>query len=330
MERQPATLFGSARTVITAAHCVNYGTTRGPGRNGTFTLAPSAGERHDYTTAQYVSYGRSHESSESDVALIQLAEPVPASVARPDPPPAAHPPRGTPMAIYGYGCQDRRSQSGQFAKQVFEFDWGSETQNLCPGDSGGPMLTPDGEVVTVNSAYLIGPGTDLFGDVTRYLEPLHAQVLEWAEGEPVVWIGDLGGGDEGGEVEPPGGEDPGARCAALASCGACAADAACGWCDRCVPRVVGEDGVISGQGCSGAVVTSPDRCDVAPPPPPSGPRGADCGTLAHVTEWTCEASASRFVRCGATGLELQDCPEGYYCPPGSTRVECLWGDYARR
>ncbi|MBX3275482.1 MAG: trypsin-like serine protease [Sandaracinaceae bacterium] len=330
-----ATLFGSARTVITAAHCVDYGTARGPGRYGTFTLAPREGEQHDYTIAQYVSYGRSSEGSEADVALIQLAEAVPASVARPDPPPGAHPPRGTRMAIYGYGCQNRSSQSGRFAKQVIEFDWGSDTRNLCPGDSGGPTLTPDAEVVTVNSAYLIGPGTDLFGDVVRYLDRLRTQVEQWAEGEPLVWVGDTG---PGGGVEPPPApppttppDDHTARCGALGSCAACTGDSYCGWCGRCVPLVVGEGGAVSGQGCTGQVTLSPAMCGGgAAPPPPAPPPGSDCGELASVTTWTCDASAYRFVRCGARGVELEVCPEGYYCPPGSTRHECLWGDYGRR
>ena len=343
-----ATLFGSARTVITAAHCVSYGTTRSPGNHGTFTLAPSEGESHEYTIRQYVSYGSSRDGSEADVALIQLDEPVPASVARPDPPPGEHPARGTTVAIYGYGCQNRGSQSGRFSKQVFEFDWGDETRNLCPGDSGGPTITPDGEVVTVNSAYLIGPGTDLFGDVVAYLDELHAQVVDWAEGEDVVWIGDSPGGG-GGDIDgggDGGGVEPGDRCAALSTCGACTGDASCGWCGRCAQLAVDESGDVVGEGCAAPVVTEPSQCGGGgggggdggdgggggggDDGDGGGRAGEDCGAWATLTEWTCDAAAVQFVRCGGRGLEFQVCPEGYYCPPGATTVECLWGDYGRR
>jgi len=341
-----ATLFGSARTVITAAHCVSYGTTRSPGNHGTFTLAPSEGQSHEYVIRQYVSYGSSREGSEADVALIQLGEAVPASVAVPDPPPAAHPERGTPVAIYGYGCQNRGSQSGRFAKQVFEYDWGSETRNLCPGDSGGPTITPDGEVVSVNSAYLIGPGTDLFGDVVAYLDELHAQVVDWAEGEDVVWIGDAPGGG-GGDIDDggDGGGDPTPpdRCARHASCGACTGDASCGWCGRCAQLAVDDGGNVIGEGCTSELILEPAQCggdgdggggggggDDGGGGGGGGRAGEDCGAWAAFTEWTCDAAAVQFIRCGARGLEFQVCPEGYYCPPGATTVECLWGDYGRR
>ncbi|MCA9610545.1 MAG: hypothetical protein KC619_33345, partial [Myxococcales bacterium] len=64
--------------------------------------------------------------------------------------------------------------------------------------------------------------------------------------------------------------------------------------------------------------------------PPPAPAPGACGEWSWLIEWTCEARAAEFVRCGPQGLEFLVCPEGYYCAPGTTTVECLWGDYARR
>lgn len=111
-----ATLFGSARTVITASHCVDYRTSSGPGSYGDFTLEPRPGERYRYTIRQMVSLGSNYGSSADDVALLQLAEAVPASVATPDAPAGAHPARGETATIYGFGCQ-ARGGGGAFAKR---------------------------------------------------------------------------------------------------------------------------------------------------------------------------------------------------------------------
>lgn len=304
-----ATLFASARTVITAAHCVDYRSTSSPGNNGEFTITPRAGETYDYVIAQYHSFDSGGGDSEDDIAILQLAEAVPASVATPDVPAGEYPAAGATVTIYGYGCQQRSSQSGSFEKQSFAHPWGDDTENLCPGDSGGPTLGPDGAVLRINSAYLIGPGTDLFGDVVRNVSRLREYVDRWAEGEDVRWIG-----EGGGSVDP--------TCATHLGCETCAG-AGCGWCGTCVAV----DASGRADACTGAVVLSPAMCS-----PSDGGVGdggtierGECGHLSDITEFTCAADAIRFVRCGPSGLEFLVCPDGYYCPPGSTEAECLWG-----
>ena len=322
-----ATLFASARTVITAAHCVDYGSSSGPGNYGEFTITPREGETHDYVIAQYHAFDAGGGANEDDIALLQLAEAVPAAVAIPDVPAGEYPDPGTTVTIYGYGCQERSRQSGAFEKQSFAHAWGADTENLCPGDSGGPTLGPDGAVLQINSAYLIGPGTDLFGDVVRNVSRLREYVDRWAEGETVRWIGEGGGG-----VDP--------MCATHLGCETCAR-AGCGWCGTCVAV----DASGRADACPGAVVLAPEMCSPGGGADGGGadggvgdggvgdggvgdggtpPRG-DCGHLSDIAEFTCATDAIRFVRCGPTGLEFLVCPEGYYCPPGSTEQECLWG-----
>ena len=105
-----ATLFASARTVITAAHCVDYRSSSGPGNHGEFTITPREGETHDYTIAQYHSFDGGGGDSEDDISILQLAEAVPASVAIPDVPAGEYPAPGATVTIYGYGCQERSSR----------------------------------------------------------------------------------------------------------------------------------------------------------------------------------------------------------------------------
>ncbi|MBX3269877.1 MAG: trypsin-like serine protease [Sandaracinaceae bacterium] len=288
-----ATLFGSARTVLTAAHCVDYRTSSAPGSYGDFTLEPRPGERYRYTIRQMVSLGGRSSSSRDDVALLQLAETVPASVAQPAPPVGAHPARGSAVTIYGFGCQ-ARGGGGAFSKQAFAYRWGETTYNLCPGDSGGPTMTEEGAVIQVNSAYVVGPGNDLFGDVVTHLASLRRYADVWRDGAPLVWVGDTP------PPPPPGGTPPpppppsdppppssppppsgpaDVRCAAHATCSACTNDSYCGWCNgSCRGLHLDRAGRIAGNGCTERPLIAHWTCPppgAPPPPPPPAPPPSD-------------------------------------------------------
>ena len=335
-----ATLFGSARTVVTAAHCVAWAS-QSFGNHGVFTLEPRPGERFSYVIQQIRVFGAPHEESANDVALLQLAEAVPPSVARPARPALAGIPFGTPMTIFGYGCQTR-PRGGAFAKQSFTYSWGNDTFNLCPGDSGGPTLTPAGDVVRVNSAYITSTGRDLFGDVPRHASSLRAFVDAWRGSSALVWDGETSSPPlpapeptdpppSTPEPAPPSSDDPIAlRCAAHLDCGSCVSDNYCGWCGGCVALHLDDAGNIGGDGCTTPVElwSCPAPSDPSPPPaepPPAPPASSGeslCGEWEGAYDFECAADASRFVRCTSTGLDFADCPAGSVCAPGSTELYC--------
>ncbi|MFK7986644.1 MAG: trypsin-like serine protease [Sandaracinaceae bacterium] len=334
-----ATLFGSAQTVITAAHCVDY-LSRGPGFHGEFTLEPAPGQRFTYAIQQIVVFGSRADPSADDVALLQLSEPVPASIAQPARPAAVMPAFGTPVTIYGYGCQERIVRT-TFAKQALNFAWGNDTFNLCPGDSGGPTMTSDGEVLRVNSAFITTTGRDLFGEVNRHLDRLLAYVDAWRGTNPRVWI-DGAAPSPPAPVEPPVEPTPpappapgpgsvDARCAAHVDCGSCVADSYCGFCDAgCVALHIDGAGQLQGNGCGTPAVFSEWSCPApdAPAPPPAPepseppPSAGVCGDYADALFFTCTAEGTGFVQCTETGLMDAPCPAGSVCTPGSTVLAC--------
>ena len=304
--------------IITAAHCLGYRSATTPGNYGEFTIWGSGGERQTYRIDLYTSFSRT--LGENDVALMRLAEPVPASVATPAKMAPADPANGTSMAIWGFGCT-RRGTSSDWQKRRYDFLEGSGTNNLCPGDSGGPVMTEDGQVVRINSGYYTGAGGgDIFGEVPLNYDRLVAKYSEWTDWDPEAGGGggkepdDIGGGGGGGdEVDPPEpgpGEDP---CAGYATtCGGCAPIDGCGWCEAsgtCVSESVGE--------CTGSVITDGGSCT---------PDGDRCGAYGPFPEFTCYAGGMGFVRCRAgSEPEYLVCPGPYRCVPGSRELWCyVW------
>lgn len=125
-----------------------------------------------------------------DIALLRLAEDVPASLARPAGIASRRPRLGGPVAVYGYGCTDRardaegrRPGTGTKRKKEYRWSFGlwagfGDTQNLCPGDSGGPLLDVErNAVVGTNSGYV--NGDDAFGDVPANRVAILAMIAAW-------------------------------------------------------------------------------------------------------------------------------------------------------
>ncbi len=54
------------------------------------------------------------------------------------------------------------------------------SRNLCPGDSGGPgVFGTTGAVYSINSAYFVGSGIDIFGEAWQMRERLLDQIRVW-------------------------------------------------------------------------------------------------------------------------------------------------------
>lgn len=322
-----ATLVGP-RLVITAAHCLGYGSRTSPGRYGTFQIRRFRGDAQRYTIRRYVSYGRT--VGRDDIALIQLESAVPESVATPAGLASASPADGTPVTIFGYGCQ-RRGTSGTWAKQKIDTTWGRTTTALCPGDSGGPTLTPDGEVVAINSGYWVDRvGADIFGIVPFVHSRIERTVADWGEtigdgmpdppapdaGPPTLDAGfvlDGGPVDMGVEMPPP--DPPIEGPCAQPSCEAATSLPGCGWCDDLGRGIrVGAYGEAL-EPCRSGYRLNPSDCGRV--------ERSTCGPWSGYPRYTCRRGRTQFVRCTeGQPPEFKTCPYGYYCPPGSTYLMC--------
>jgi hypothetical protein len=154
-----ATLVAT-RVVITAAHCVHYGSSTGPGDYGRFNVYLYFGPV-GFTVRQFASLGTA--PGRDDIAILQLESVVPLT---PLPLAKSDPPIGSLTSLWGFGCTQRGSYDGTGEKRAMLSTWqgGAGTGSLCPGDSGGPVLDSSGQVIRVNSGYYPSNGSDLFAD----------------------------------------------------------------------------------------------------------------------------------------------------------------------
>jgi secreted trypsin-like serine protease len=170
------------RVLVTAAHCLNYETKNGAGNYGWFTVQRSASQSYSYTVSRYRSFASSGPGS-NDLAIVQLDTNVPDSIARPLSLATSMPPRGTQVTDFGYGCTNRgNGQPGVGTKRKRTHAQGSDINELCPGDSGGPMIWGT-SVFAINSGY--SPGFlwfspyDIYAIVPDHHGDLQAQVNAW-------------------------------------------------------------------------------------------------------------------------------------------------------
>ncbi len=319
--------------IITAAHCVGYASRTSPGNYGSFTIRPSAGESRTFPIVRYRSF--SNQLGPDDLCIMALGEAVPADLATPLRLPDAEPPDGSPLSVWGYGCTQRGRRS-DWQKRVYAFEQGQRTAALCPGDSGGPVITEANEVLRINSGYYIDSfGTDIYGLVARNHARVRAQVEEWSdfdldapapepepdpepepEPEPEPGPEPLPEPEPEPEPEPdpgpPPAPDPSDPCSAHVSCGSCAASPGCGWCG-------GSGGCISLDGAGNPLRACPADLAVDSPQCPWD----SCGIYGDWPQYTCRRTQTSFVRCLPGGTpEFLLCPSGYACTPGSTYQMC--------
>lgn len=167
-----------------------------------FEIRKSETERHRFkvvraeSVAQPVDFDGSQKWRAKDILLLELEKAVPAEIATPAKIATMRPIVGSKVALYGYGCTSRVAgadgrRPGGGTKRKKEYSWSlsialgwSETQNVCPGDSGGPLLdVRRNAVFGTNSGYIGGvSGSDEFGDVPAASAKLNALADRWASG----------------------------------------------------------------------------------------------------------------------------------------------------
>lgn len=181
----------ASNVVLSAAHCFDFAS--GVREVGAFVVDLPAGSR-SFASAEVVVFG--DETGSRDLALVRLAEEVPATVARPAALASLAPLTRARVTMFGYGCTSRPipiapSVSGNIVtsgqagdKRKVSFPWGTVTRSACPGDSGGPVIDGAGAIVGVTSAYLKipddeGGGFDIFADPVARLAELDAVLARW-------------------------------------------------------------------------------------------------------------------------------------------------------
>lgn len=200
-----ATLI-SPRAAITARHCVAYTTCLteacASGYGGQLFFQRASGGYASYDVVAFESYWRNGAVAQGgtveeidyldsqrsdfwlsdDVALVLLEESVPTSVAQPVGLSDSAAGAGTDLTVWGFGCTVRGGTS-DYQKRFRDFAVGTRSDNLCPGDSGGPVTVGrDGQVRYVNSAYTISRDSrDIFGDVDYFRDEIDGRLRSWGQ-----------------------------------------------------------------------------------------------------------------------------------------------------
>jgi V8-like Glu-specific endopeptidase len=323
--------------IISAAHCVDFRNRDTPGNWGRFVIKRSASEaQRTFTIDRYVVFSNSSGPNEDDIALLHLAGDVPADVATPTCMGTAHPAAGEGLSLFGYGCTRRNTSIGSGVKRRFDFVQGRATSNLCPGDSGGPVMQrSNGAILRINSAYIVdATGRDLFGDVPRNRDRLMARLRAWGvtpsecggavappvpapPAPPEPPVSPMDGGAAPAPPEPPPPPPP----AGAEPCGRYA-----GWnfrtCISANEMVRCNRGVLERFLCPGACIARPPGTDdVCAPPPGSEP----CNSYSYLTHFTCNRSNDMRVLCIRGVMLREACPNGCVSYPAGQDDQCASG-----
>jgi|GEM_PF-2247808 len=194
--------------VITAAHCIDYLS----GVQGWGNIQLDSGS--DYPIIGAISF--SEELGAADIALMELSGAVPGVLATPTYIESSVPPVGTPVTIFGYGCTERQGMTGGGTKRRISFNVGTRSSNLCPGDSGGPVVRgEDGGIVWINSAYYdTVNGADIYGEAAVNSEALNAladMISTQGTAATLSYLGAQGGGGQQGGGQQGGGQQGGGQ-----------------------------------------------------------------------------------------------------------------------
>jgi V8-like Glu-specific endopeptidase len=169
------------RIVLTATHCID------PNKPNGYTFVLDQATKR-YGSDRVHNFGRWSANNEpgwrsGDIALVRLKEAVPASVAKPLGLANRWPARGATLTLFGYGCTTRGTSDGVGTKRKLSFAYdgtraATGRQDLCPGDSGGPLIDATrGFVVGTNSGFIAS--LDYYGDVPAYYQQLFDKMGEW-------------------------------------------------------------------------------------------------------------------------------------------------------
>lgn len=178
--------------VLSAAHCVT-GSPKDEVQTGySFVIHTSATEKQRFAIDRVYSlpvaadFDGTQRWRDKDIALLRLTTPVPARLAAPASVATSQPWPGATLALYGYGCTQRepRSGGGTKRKKTMSYSLGralgwSKTQDVCPGDSGGPLFDVfASSVIGTTSGYV--NGDDRWGDIPANHELVNRIADGWA------------------------------------------------------------------------------------------------------------------------------------------------------